>query len=170
VNKAKRKRVPLTVTQVLGEIKASLGAEWIPRIYQEEILSGRTRRYGLNAPAEAREVEIIHTLLGIELKVGRRRLLLPDLATARYLSVFARLGAGSIAVPYDITKVSSIADRLESSLQRTVLLLEHLTKGRSQRFHSIVRSRLLSDIRASLSALGAGEPFPTFDTSTRQRR
>ena len=53
-------------------------------------------------------------MLGIELKVANRRLLCPDLATARYLSVFARLGCDVIAVPYDITQISRIADELES--------------------------------------------------------
>ena len=75
-------------------------------------------------PSPSARVEIQHTLLGVELKLGRKRLLCPDLATARYLSVFARLGCQDVALPYDITKISQLADELESSWYRMLLLAE----------------------------------------------
>ena len=109
-------------------IQEQLGETWLPRIYRERILKLRTRSYHFeNANASARVV-IQHTLLGVELKVGRKRLLCPDLATARYLSVFARLGCKDVAVPYDITKISHLADELESSWYRMLLLVEQETK------------------------------------------
>src|SRR5688500_20172485 len=75
-------------------------------------------------PARQNEAQILHTLLGIELKVGRRRFECPDLATARYMRVFARLGCRDFAIPYDITTISTLADELETAWQRTMLILE----------------------------------------------
>ncbi|MFY9607480.1 MAG: hypothetical protein WAU45_02555, partial [Blastocatellia bacterium] len=92
-----------------------------------------------------------------------------DLATARYLAVFARVGAEVIAVPYDITQISWIGDELESSWHRMMLLVEHFTDGRSERLRNSVRRRLLEQSRAEISKLGAGAKFPEFNTKTRQR-
>ena len=92
-----------SAAQYLAEIEGQLGDSWLPRIYRERILKTRTRSYQFPSFAKNASPEIHHTLLGIELKVGRRRMLCPDLATARYLAVFARLGVKAAAVPYDIT-------------------------------------------------------------------
>src|SRR5256885_2547318 len=81
------------------EIVATLGEDWLPRIYRERIMPLRTRAYQLPQAQGAAEVSVQHTLLGVELKIGRKRLSCPDLATARYLSVFARLGCAAVAVP-----------------------------------------------------------------------
>lgn len=154
---------------IVIEIARQLGDQSIEAIYRDRILSGRTRQYQLQAPAKSVRVEVLHTLLGIELKVGNRRLLCPDLATARYLAVFARLGCDVIAVPYDITQISRIADELESSWHRTMLLADHFTAGRSERLRATVRRRLLEDLRERIAALGAGTKFPKFNQKTRQR-
>src|SRR5688500_7274017 len=100
------------------EIKEKLGGSWLPEIYEHKIRPLRTRSYSLELPERENSVEIQHTLLGVELKVGNKRFSCPDLSTARYLQVFARLGAGDVAVPYDITKISTLADELESSWHR----------------------------------------------------
>lgn len=155
---------------IVGEIKRQLDHQAIDIIYRDKILAQRTRQYELRASAKNSRVEILHTLLGIELKIANRRLLCPDLATARYLSVFARVGCEVIAVPYDITQISRIADELESSWHRTMLLIEHFTVGRSSRLRSVVRRRLLDDTRASITQLGAGTKIPEFNQQTRQRR
>src|SRR6266576_367787 len=94
----------------LEQIKAQLDAAWLPLLYRERVLKSRTRAYKFPRLAVNARVEVHHTLLGIELKAGRRRMLCPDLATARYLSVFARAGCEFVAVPYDITKISQLAD------------------------------------------------------------
>jgi hypothetical protein len=104
------------------------------------------------------------------LKVGKRRLLCPDLATARYLAVFARLGVEAVAVPYDITQISRVADELESSWFRMLTLAEHLTAGRSARLRGLVRARLVADLRAEIARLGAGKAVPEFNQNTKQRR
>jgi hypothetical protein len=170
VKKAGAKPPSTSVKDVVGQIKTALALHWIPHIYRNQVLTARTRRYEFHAPVRQGPVEIGYTLLGIELKIGRHRLLIPDWATARYLSIFARLGVEAVAVPYDITKVSSLADELESAWQRMMMLAEHRTRGRTLRFTNLVKSHLIGEIRESITAMGAGEKYPAFDTSTKVYR
>jgi hypothetical protein len=155
------------VDDLLAEVARLVGEASVPTVYRDRVLAQRTRRYEIGA--SGKPVEILHTLLGIELKIGKRRLLCPDLATARYLLVFARLGVSTVAVPYDITQVSRVADELESAWHRTLLLAEHLTAGRSNRLRALLQSRLVAQARAEVERLGAGAARPTFVQSTRQR-
>jgi hypothetical protein len=157
-------------SEALAEaIKDALDAAWLPRLYRERILSLRTRAYQLPAARTAPEVAVQHTLLGVELKVGRKRLSCPDLATARYLAVFARLGVGAIAVPYDITRTSPLADELESSWQRMLLLIERDAAGRKPAFRARVRRLLVGAARRELEEAGAGAAVPQFNQNTKQR-
>jgi hypothetical protein len=160
---------PVRADDVVAEVVRMMNGGTVPALYRDRVLGQRTRRFELGAGKGAASAEILHTLLGIELKIGRRRLLCPDLATARYLRVFARLGVLAVAVPYDITQVSRIADELESAWHRTILLAEHAASGRSDRVRALVRSRLVAVTRAEVEALGAGAARPTFVQSTRQR-
>jgi hypothetical protein len=153
-------------TQKIQEI---LGETWLPRIYRERILRLRTRSYHFEKTNPAARIDIQHTLLGVELKIGRRRLLCPDLATARYLSVFARAAVTDIAVPYDITKISHIADELESSWYRMLLLVDQETGKESPRLRSRVRGLLIAQVRAEISAAGAGTRIPEFKEIRAQR-
>ncbi|MFN7948829.1 MAG: hypothetical protein U0Z53_25980 [Blastocatellia bacterium] len=155
---------------IVAEIRRMLGEQELARIYEHKIRTIRTRRFELKAPAKKVPVEVQHTLLGIELKIGKRRLLCPDLATARYLSVFARLGVEAVAVPYDITQISRLADELESSWFRMLMLADHLTRGRSARLHGLVASHLIAAERAEIIRLGSGPAIPQFNQNTRQRR
>jgi len=150
-------------------IQEKLGESWLPRIYRERILKLRTRSYHFESAKPSARVEIQHTLLGVELKVGRRRLLCPDLATARYLSVFARLGSQDVAVPYDITKISHLADELESSWYRMFLLVEQEARAESARFKARLRGLLIAKIREAIKEAGAGARIPEFRQETRQR-
>ena len=150
-------------------IPEQLGESWLPRIYGERILKLRTRSYHFESAKPSARVVIQHTLLGVELKVGRRRLLCPDLATARYLSVFARLGCPDVAVPYDITKISHLADELESSWYRMFLLVEQEARTESTRFKGRLRGLLLAKIRTEIVEAGPGTRVPEFRQSTKQR-
>ena len=150
-------------------IQEQLGESWLPRIYRERILKLRTRSYHFENAKPSARVEVQHTLLGVELKVGRRRLLCPDLATARYLSVFARLGCQDVAVPYDITKISHLADELESSWYRMFLLVEQEARAESARFRARLRGLLIAKIRATIEEAGPGTRVPEFRQETRQR-
>lgn len=114
-------------------------------------------------------MEIQHTLLGVELKVGRRRLLCPDLATARYLSVFAKGGCKEVAIPYDITRVSLLADELESSWHRMLLLADHKAAELPATFRTRIHGLLIAKLQREIAAAGAGTPVPEFKQSTKQR-
>lgn len=159
----------MTVEACAQQIRERLGETWLPRIYGERILKLRTRSYHFAIEGTPKRVLIQHTLLGVELKVGRKRLLCPDLATARYLSVFARLGAKDVAVPYDITKISQLADELESSWYRMLLLVDQEAKAKSTSFKNRVRGSLVAEIRAEIAAAGAGTKIPEFKLTTRNR-
>ncbi len=158
-----------SIAQSVEEIKASLGELWLPRIYRERILPMRTRSHQLHAATKKADVEIQHTLLGVELKVGRHRLSCPDLATARYLAVFARAGCTEVAVPYDISRISRLADELESSWHRMLLLVEHVAGRRAPGFRSRLRNLLIKDARREIMEAGAGTAIPQFNQNTRQR-
>ena len=155
---------------LVAEIKRLMNGQTIAALYRDRILTLRTRRHELKAPTKTVPVEVLHTLLGIELKIGKRRLLCPDLATARYLSVFARVGVEAVAVPYDITQISRLADELESAWYRMLTLAEHLTVERSARLRSLVRAHLIADQRSEITQLGAGAARPQFNQNTKQRR
>ncbi|HEY0004566.1 MAG TPA: hypothetical protein VGB17_07115 [Pyrinomonadaceae bacterium] len=159
-----------SAASLVEQIRDSMGEQWLPCIYIERIMPMRTRSHKLEAATRQDRVLVQHTLLGIELQVGRKRMLCPDLATARYLSVFARAGCTEVAVPYDITRISVLADELESSWHRMLLLVEHLGDARSAGFRSRVRSMLTARVREEIGAAGAGTAIPKFNQNTRQRR
>jgi hypothetical protein len=159
----------VTVEECVQEIRERLGDAWLPQIYRERVRKLRTRSYHFEDASALKRILIQHTLLGVELKVGRKRLLCPDLATARYLSVFARLGSEDVAVPYDITKISQLADELESSWYRMLLLVDQEGKAKSAVFRSRVRGALVANIREEIAAAGAGTRIPEFKQSTKRQ-
>ena len=142
-------------------IKETLADDWLPTLYVTKVRSQRTRSVHLDITARENKVEILYTLLGIELKVGRRRFSCPDLAAARYLRVFARIGCQDFAIPYDITQISGIADELETSWQRSLVLVE----GKLQS-----RTGLVKMLRQEINAYGPGDAMPLFDRETTQRK
>ena len=146
-----------------AEIRNELENDWLPAIYREKVRSQRTRGYKLDVPKRENQAEILYTLLGIELKVGRRRFACPDLSTARYLRVFARIGSSQFAIPYDITQISGIADEMETSWQRTLLLVDQMDRNTD-------RSKVVKSIRDEIALIGPGDPMPLFDRETRQRK
>lgn len=159
----------MTAEEHAEQVKAQLQNTWLPLIYRERILQMRTRSYHFGALPQKPSVIIQHTLLGVELKVGRRRLLCPDLATARYLSILARAGCEDVAVPYDITKTSQLADELESSWHRMLLLADRNAATESDRFRSRVYGLLIAKLRAEVAAAGSGTKVPEFKQNTKQR-
>lgn len=155
---------------IASEIRARLGDEWIGTIYKQKIRSQRTRAITLELPERENQADIQYTLLGIELKVGKMRFASPDLATARYMRVFARIGCREFAVPYDITQISAAADELETSWQRSMLLISESTRGLPSRSEAQGRSKLIKLMRRELTEIGAGDIMPLFNRETRQRK
>ena len=140
----------------IPQLREMLDSDWPAEIYRSEVLSGRTRSFVFTGLARPRVVEIVHTLLGIELRMGRRRVNVPDLATARYLSIFAGLGVASVAVPYDITRISHIADRLERACQQLLQLVDDMTRTAAPGTARSVRRRVLRALRTELTELAGG--------------
>ena len=143
------------------ELRANLGQFWIPTIYADKIRPKRTRAFSMNIPEKANSPEILHTLLGVELKVGKLRISCPDLATARYLQVFTRIGVRDVAIPYDISRISALADDLETGWQRMNLLLADSSAR--------TRNAAIKTVREAIKEAGPGDARPAFDTPTRQR-
>ncbi len=143
--------------------------EWLPEIYRSKVRSQRTRSFRLEIPKRENRALIQHTLLGIELKVGNQRFSCPDLSTARYLQIFARLGSTEIAVPYDITKISTVADELESAWQKILLLIDEAAKEKTSPVRGRMRSALIKQMREEIEEIGAGSLMPEFKQSTKQR-
>ena len=154
---------------IAAQIRVALADNWLPHLYKEKIRAQRTRSIQIDVAERENQAEIQYTLLGIELKVARRRFACPDLATARYMRVFARIGCQNFAIPYDITKISAAADELETSWQRSILLLDEKTRGRQSRSISLARSKLIKTIRVEINQIGAGDAMPQFDRETKQR-
>ena len=153
---------------ITAEIRGSLADDWLPTLYKTKVRSQRTRSYRLEIPVRENRADIQYTLLGIELKVGKRRFACPDLATARYLRVFARIGCRDFALPYDISRISGIADELETSWQRSLVLVEN-QKDRSPGSLKSDRVALVKAMRNEITACGAGDAMPLFDRETKQR-
>jgi hypothetical protein len=151
------------------DIREKLAGEWIPAIYREKVRSQRTRSYRMEIPEKENPAEVQHTLLGVELKVGKMRLACPDLSTARFLLVFARIGCRDIALPYDITKIPALADELESAWQKTLLYLERSAAEKAPQVKGKMRSGLIRQIRGEISETGAGEMMPSFERKTGQK-
>lgn len=153
----------------VNKIRNDLREDWIPQIYAEQVRPQRTRSFEFDVPERESKAEILHTLLGIELKVGKKRNGCPDLATARYLRVFARIGCRRVAIPYDITKISVIADHLEVAWHKLLLFAEENARNKTPQAKGRMRSALIRQVRVEIKELGAGESMPEFKQSTRQR-
>jgi len=166
------KRQARSAVELLSEIENTMGESWLGAVYRDRILRLRTRSYVFPLPAKPKAKpttpEIQHTLLGIELKAGQQRMLCPDLATARYLAVFVRAGCEAVAIPYDITTISHLADDLESSWHRMLLLAESLAGARSEAFATRLRGLLVGKVRDEIAAAGAGTRIPEFKQSTKE--
>ncbi len=156
--------------KLADKIKEQLASEWFTEIYKNKIRPLRTRSYKMPIPEKENKTEIQHTLLGIELKVGKLRLSCPDLSTARYLQIFARLGINEVAIPYEITKISHCADELESSWQKTLLSLEHELKNTNPKLKSKIKAELIKIIRDEVKQIGAGPKIPEFPQQTKQKK
>ena len=154
---------------IADEIRDRFAGEWLAEIYRSKVRTQRTRAFSIEVPAKENQVEILHTLLGIEIQIGKKRFPSPDLATARYMRVFARIGCSTFAVPYDITTISAIADELEISWQKMLLYLDAESTEKAVPARRRLRSQLIKRLRSELDEIGAGELMPEFKQSTKQR-
>ncbi len=154
--------------QLIPTIASVLGDEWLPKVYADKVRTQRTRSIAIEVPHRENQCLIQYTLLGIELKVGPRRFACPDLATARYMRIFARIGCREFAIPYDITRISAAADELETAWQRSLILLGEHTTEATEKGASLSRSKLIKAMRIELAEIGPGDVMPKFDRPTRR--
>jgi len=96
------------------ELKGEI--ERIRQIYCEDVLRKPNREVGLLG--RKCEPRLMTTFLGYELKLGRKRIACPDLASAHYLMVFAEIGLGVVRIPYDPTRTSILLEGLRHALDR----------------------------------------------------
>lgn len=73
-------------------------------------------------------------------------------------------------MPYDITKVALVADVLESSWHRMLLMTNRQAAERNDAFRTRVRGLLVARLRKEIAELGAGPAIPDFKLTTKQRR
>ena len=83
--------------------------------------------------------------------------------------MFARIGCRAVAIPYDITKISMIADELDSSCHRMLLISDRLTADRNAAFRARIRRQIIGKVRDEIAKAGAGLRVPEFRQSTKQR-
>jgi hypothetical protein len=153
----------------LSTIREAMGNDWIPQIYAERVRPLRTRSFTMEIPERENVATIMQTLLGVELKIGRRRIACPNLVTAEYLQIFASLGCGEIAVPYDITELTKIADITGSAMDGTFAELDKICRDIAPQQRGRVRAALVRQMREEIRSIGAGELMPLFNKSTKQR-
>ncbi len=84
-------------------------------IYHREVLPHKTRTVRLLGVKCA--ARIIQTLLGYEVQARYKRILCPDLVTARYLKLFSELGCRTIRLPYDPTVTAKLVPVMEYALE-----------------------------------------------------
>lgn len=87
----------------------------LKKIYAEEVVIERNRSISLWG--RKCQPQIIYTLLGYEVKAGKKRITCPDTVTARYLSLFSELGLDSVRLPYDLTVTARILPELEAIME-----------------------------------------------------
>jgi hypothetical protein len=152
-----------------SRIRKELESQWIPDIYLNEIRPLRTRAVKMEISEKENAPAVHETLLGMELKVGKQRIACPDLNTARYLRVFARLGCREIAIPYDITMLGALADRLEHAWIALSEGIDGLLSGKLPQAAGRMRASIIRSVREEIKSSGAGECMPAFDKNTKQR-
>lgn len=84
-------------------------------LYSKRVLTTRHREVALRG--RKCRAAIMHTLLGFEVKAGRKRITCPDLITARYLRAFAEIGLVTVRIPYDPTVTRRLVSEVESGLE-----------------------------------------------------
>jgi hypothetical protein len=126
----------------------------LSEIYSKEVLPEPNRVIPL--PGRKCEPRIIYTFLGFELQAGRKRITCPDIATARYLKVFAEIGMPSIRSPYDPTRTTRFLPDLERCLETIKELLLEEKLGKKQ--HQLRLQGLYRTIREKLKQLEVERP------------
>ena len=114
-------------------------------LYREHVLDGRVRYVSL--AGRKCSPRITDTFLGIEISAGPRKIVCPDITSARYLVIFTEVGLDRICIPYDPTRTARIIPELESAFGRVKELLSRAddsrtVRRRTGRIYAKLRDRL----------------------------
>ena len=117
----------------------------IEALYKEHVLGGRVRFVAL--PGRRCSPRIMDTFLGFEIRAGSRKVVCPDITSARYLVIFTELGLDRVCIPYDPTRTARILPELEHSFRRVKEMLSEtsgpeLTQQRTGRTFAKLRDRI----------------------------
>ena len=93
----------------------------VEALYKEHVLDGRVRFVSL--PGRKCSPRIMDTFLGFEIRAGSKKVVCPDITSARYLVIFTELGLDRVCIPYDPTRTARILPDLEHSFRRIKELL-----------------------------------------------
>jgi hypothetical protein len=78
----------------------------------------------------------------------------PDLATARYLAIFARVGCQAVAVPYDITKRRGSPTSWNLPGIECCFWLTEMLPRKANRFRARLHGLLIAKLRGEIEAAG----------------
>ncbi len=109
-------------------------------LYSSRVLATRHRQ----VPLRGRKCRaaVMRTLLGYEVKAGRKRITCPDAVTARYLRAFAETGLAAVRIPYDPTVTRGMVSEVESALER-IREAAGMAPGSCRKAYRWLRDRLL---------------------------
>lgn len=131
----------------------------LKKIYVEEVAGARNRSISLWG--RKCQPQIIYTLLGYEVKAGKKRITCPDTVTARYLSLFSEIGLDSVRLPYDPTVTARILPQLESIMEsiKERIRTQEPDRSRAQRIlraaYSAARRRVKQAEKRAIPAVNA---------------
>lgn len=91
--------------------------------------------------------EIFNTFLGYEIIAAGKRIICPDMTTARYIQIFAEIGLKEVAIPYDVTRTQEILPNLERAFASLKLILNFFT---DQLLSKAEKSQFLKSVYSSL--------------------
>jgi len=135
----------------------------IAAIYRRKVLTGKTRTIqllGRKGPAR-----IIRTLLGYEVQGGYKRVLCPDMVTARYLRLFMTLGCRSIKLSYDPTATEALLPDLERAFDRIGQAVGKMFAGAPETQAYVLR-RVYRHLRQQLKSIETAAPEPRNKSKT----
>ncbi|MFQ5740324.1 MAG: hypothetical protein ACE5JX_15055 [Acidobacteriota bacterium] len=120
--------------------------ERIRQIYCSDVLTHPNREVKLLG--RKCEAWVLHTLLGFEVKLGRKRITCPDIVSARYLKIFGEIGMKSIRIPHDPSRTAILVAGLEYALGHIKELL--LAQPLDERERKVAVRRTYSRLRERL--------------------
>jgi hypothetical protein len=114
--------------------------------YSEAVAAVPHRKVALTG-RKCRNPRIINTLLGFELQIRDRRFTCPDMATARFLRIFAMIGVSEVMVPLDPTLTAGILPEFERNWNLFSRICRELEAGERKDLARRLHDRLRAGVR-----------------------